>query len=232
MQFRHAAEVWRTYPTLAAGALVADGPVRDPGPATAVRDGAQARARARLEGQNEGEWDEIRAWRRIYSRMGLKPTQYRCAAESLLRRLRRSGELPRVHPLIDLGNALSAAYAIPVAIFDLDRVAGDLIVRPADGDERYRTFAGEEEHPVPGEIIFADDERLAHARRWVTRQSGRSAVGASTRRILMVAEAHHDGAAEDVAALVGELTQAVDQSGSNVTVVQQLTAADPVLRVD
>ena len=61
--------------------------------------------------------------------MGLKPTQYRCAAESLLRRLRTQGSLPRLHPLVDLCNAISVAYAIPVAVFDVSKLTGDLEVR-------------------------------------------------------------------------------------------------------
>ena len=88
--------------------------------------------------------------------MGLKPTQYRCAAESLLRRLRTQGSLPRLHPLVDLCNAISVAYAIPVAVFDVSKLTGDLEVRYAAGNEAYLTFAGEVEHPAPHEVIFAD----------------------------------------------------------------------------
>jgi DNA/RNA-binding domain of Phe-tRNA-synthetase-like protein len=44
----------------------------------------------------------------------------------------------------------------------------------------YLTFSGQCEHPGPGEVIFADQARQVHARRWTNRQSGLSAVGAST----------------------------------------------------
>ena len=67
----------------------------------------------------ESELAEISAWRRAYAQMGLKPTQYRSAAEALLRRFRRGEELPRLHPLVDLCNAISLAFALPVAVFDL-----------------------------------------------------------------------------------------------------------------
>jgi hypothetical protein len=56
---------------------------------------------------SESELPEVNAWRRVFSRMGLKSTQYRCASESLLRRFRKEGNLPRIHPLIDLCNAAS-----------------------------------------------------------------------------------------------------------------------------
>lgn len=92
--------------------------------------------------------------------MGLKPTQYRCASESLLRRLRKEGELPRIHPVVDLCNALSVAYGVPVAALDVDRISGPLLeVRHALGDEHYTTFGGDTEHPAPGEVTFVDSMR-------------------------------------------------------------------------
>src|SRR5207237_5536508 len=57
-------------------------------------------ARERLSAAGtESELPEIQAWRRTFSALGLKPTQYRCASESLLRRFRKEGSLPAIHPL-------------------------------------------------------------------------------------------------------------------------------------
>jgi DNA/RNA-binding domain of Phe-tRNA-synthetase-like protein len=166
-------------------------------------------AEARLATSAEGELPEVQAWRRAFSRMGLKPTQYRCASESLLRRFRKEGSLPRIHPLIDLCNAISLAYAIPVAVFDLSKVAGHLEVRYATGSESYLTFSGEIEHPDPGEVVFADEASQAHARRWTNRQSGYSAVRAETSAVLIVAEAMHGSALSDVRALTAALAEEV-----------------------
>jgi len=141
--------------------------------------------------------------------MGLKPTQYRCASEALLRRFRKEGTLPQLHPLVDVCNAVSLAFAIPVAVFDVSKITGRLEVRYAVGDEDYLTFSGQAEHPSPGEVIFADQAGQVHARRWTNRQSGLSAVQASTATVLVVAEAMHDSAQSDVpeliAAIAGEL---------------------------
>ena len=102
-----------------------------------------------------------------YAKMGLKPTQYRCAAEALLRRFRKEGSLPRLHPLVDLCNAVSVAFAIPVAVLDVARVGWPLEVRYAAGDEDYLTFGGDVEHPDAGEVIFADRAgRVGRMTRW------------------------------------------------------------------
>jgi DNA/RNA-binding domain of Phe-tRNA-synthetase-like protein len=206
--FQHSPEVWAAHPGLVAGVLYAEGVDGSPRAELPLAD-LHATARDRLAGGTEATFPEIQAWRRTFSRMGLAPTRYRCASESLLRRLRTEGRLPEVHPLVDLGNAVSAAYAIPVGILDVARIGGGIEVRPARGDERYLSFAGVEEHPDPGEVIFADPLGRAHARRWTNRQSGWSAVRDDTAAILVVVEAVHDAAARDVPrvldAIAGEL---------------------------
>ena len=208
MHFEHSGDIWRDFPELVPGVLFAEG-ISSGAPAGDRAARFTAVARSRLAGGSEAELPEIQAWRRAFSRMGLKPTQYRCASESLLRRLRKEGSLPRLHPLVDLCNAISLAFAIPVAVFDVSKIADGLYVRYADGDEDYLTFSGETEHPAPHEVIFADAARRVHARRWTNRQSGWSAVQDSTTAALIVAEAMHDSAASDVreltAAVAGEL---------------------------
>jgi DNA/RNA-binding domain of Phe-tRNA-synthetase-like protein len=171
-----------------------------------------AAADSRLQTSLEGELPEIQAWRRAFAKMGLKPTQYRCASEALLRRFRKEGDLPRLHPLIDLCNAVSLAYAIPIAVFDAARIDGGLEVRPATGKEVYETFSGEMENPECGEVIFVDGNGRAHSRRWTNRQSGHSAVHNKTTAAFIVAEALHPTAGQDLARLVAELKAALLES--------------------
>ena len=208
MQFTYAASMQEDFPELATGLLRVQGLTADADPAAEITR-LHAVATARLGTGTEADLPEVQAWRRAFARMGLKPTQYRCASEALLRRFRKEGSLPRLHPLVDLCNAASLAFAVPVAVFDLDQVAGDLEVRRATGHEAHQTFGGEVERPDAGEVIFADATGRAHARRWTNRQCGHSAVRHGTTRALVVAEALHPTAAEDVSHLMSELRRAV-----------------------
>ncbi len=208
MHFRHSDDIWQNFPELAPGVLWTDG-ITAAASVDAQLEAFQATARARLAAGSESELPEINAWRRVFSRMGLKPTQYRCASEALLRRFRKENALPLIHPLIDLCNAVSLAFAIPVAVFDLAKVDGFLNVRRAAGNESYLAFSGETEHPEPQEVIFADAAANAHARRWTNRQSALSAVRAETAKVLIVAEAVHEAAAADIEKLIAALAQAV-----------------------
>jgi DNA/RNA-binding domain of Phe-tRNA-synthetase-like protein len=228
MHFSHAPEVWQQFPHLVPGVVAVDDvePEADVGP---LLEPWYARARARLSGRSESELAEVAAWRRAYAQMGLKPTQYRSAAEALLRRFRREGALPRLHPLVDLCNAVSLAFAVPVAAVDLDGVDTYLQVRHARGDEEHLAWSGEVERPEPGEVIFADAGNHAHARRWTFRQSRRSTVGPTARRVLVVAEALHPGAATDVPTLLEALRQGIEAIWGPVRQQAVLTAAAPRL---
>ncbi len=200
MRFQHAAQLRAEFPELVAGVVAATGITPDADATAAVaRHTATAAARLTGTGGPSG-FAEVRAWRRAFTRMGLRPTRYRCASEALLRRFAREGALPRIHPLVDLCNAVSLATALPVAALDLDRVEGDLRVRRATGEETYLGFDGTTEHPQPGEVTYVDDGGRAHARRWTNRQSGYSAVRATTTAVLVVVEGLHAAAATDVAA--------------------------------
>ncbi len=207
MRFSYSPFMQETFPERAAGILTL-GAVSDEPDVSHAAQPFLDRARQRLAEQSEGAFPEIQAWRRAYAIMGLKPTQYRCAAEALLRRFRKDGSLPSIHPLVDLCNAVSLANAVPIAVFDRDKIEGNLTVRQADGSETYLAFSGDTETPDVNEVIFADAAGHAHARRWANRQSRHSAVSRQTRRALIVAEALHADAAEDVARLVGDLGEA------------------------
>ncbi len=208
MYFRHAPEIRRDFPDLVCGVVAAEG-LHDKPQSTPDLSPWLERAASRLATAREGEMPEIQAWRRVFAGMGLKPTQYRCAAEALLRRYRQDASLPAIDPFVDLCNALSLAYAIPVAAFDRAKVTGGIEVRHAEGTETYTSFSGATEHPDPGEVIFADEAGQAHARRWAHRQSGLSAVGSGTREVLVVVEAHHEVGERAVAGLIESLAEAL-----------------------
>jgi DNA/RNA-binding domain of Phe-tRNA-synthetase-like protein len=189
----------------------------------------QAAVTARLQGTEMAEIPSIAAWRRAFTRFGAKPTQYRNAAESLLRRLSKQGDIPTISTLVDMGNLISIRYALPVAIFDRDQIAGEITVRLATGDEPFADLGSSESvHPEPGEVIFVDDRNDVSARRWCWRQSAKSATNPSTVNALIVIEGHHDTAQSDIQCAVTDMTALLEtyQSQSDFTTFE-LSAAEP-----
>ncbi|MEE8600378.1 B3/4 domain-containing protein [Euzebya tangerina] len=149
----------------------------------------------------------LTAWRGVFRRMGLDPTTYRSAAEAVRRRYRSTGSLPSINPLVDVGNVVSLRHALPVAVFDLDRVRTPILVTIARGGEEGRDLAGTSTIAKPGEVIFTDADRRLLARRWCWRQTSEGAVSSDTTSALFVVEAHHDDAVTDLEAAVQELAE-------------------------
>jgi len=215
MIFSYHSHIGTTFPTLYTG-LVFLRDVPDQLDLNSTVECLQNDALASLTDGPESDMPAIKAWRAAFSTMNLKPTQYRCASEALLRRLRTQGSLPSLNPVVDVCNAVSAAHGIPVAAFDLSGIVGNLIVRPANGDETYLTFGGSAETPNPGEIIFGDDAGAAHARRWTNRQSAASAISTSSRKALLVIEGLHDEAEPDVLTARDTLADILKDAGAIV----------------
>jgi DNA/RNA-binding domain of Phe-tRNA-synthetase-like protein len=212
MYFMHSDAVWSVHPELYALSIVAGnvlGMKDDPNRLEKLTPIIEKR----LALKSESEMPEIAAWRQAFSKMGLKPTQYRCASEALLRRYRKEKSMPSFHPLIDYLNYLSMAFAIPIAAYDCQKISGGITVRPADSSEIYVTFQGETEHPDMNETIFADEENNAHSRRWTYRQSARSVVTAKSDGVLIIAEALHVDASQDLLSLQQEMEAGLSQAG-------------------
>jgi DNA/RNA-binding domain of Phe-tRNA-synthetase-like protein len=228
MHFQHSPEIWTDYPQLVAAAFVLDH-VRPDVDVDSALEFFYSQARGRQQRWSEGDMPEIGAWRRAFSQMDLKPTKYRCAAESLLRRFRQEGNLPRFHPLVDLCNSISLATAIPIAVFDIAHVSEYLEVKYATGEEEYLAFSDEVENPMKGEVVFADAAGKAHARRWTFRQSKRSIVTAATTRVLVVVEALHADAKRDVEALMENLQRSLKNLWGTPERAAMLAPATPRL---
>jgi DNA/RNA-binding domain of Phe-tRNA-synthetase-like protein len=206
--FRYDPAVLERFPAIVGGILEAHGVTNGPAPpelSTSFTEEQRA-ALDRIGDESLGAVPSLAAWRRAFSAFGVEPTRYRSAAEALLRRLTKHGEIPSLGLLVDLGNLVSIRYGLPVAVLDLRAVAGGITVRFAHGDERFTDLgSGETQSPDPDEVIFVDDAGHVAARRWCWRQSAESAARPDTTDVLITVEGHHENAPDDVTAAVSDL---------------------------
>lgn len=220
-RFRYDPAITERFPAAVGGVIHATGVHNEPTPprlAAAFRDETVA-VRARIGATPLSELPTVTAWRRVFRGFGVDPTQYRSAAEALLRRLIRQGELPSIGTLVDVATLVSIRHALPVAVFDLRGISGGTTVRFARGDEPWADLGSSlAEHPEPGEVIFADEADVVSARRWCWRQSAGSAARLDTTDILVTVEGHHATASEDVALALGELVSLLRTYGSPATI--------------
>ncbi len=84
----------------------------------------------------------VAAMRKLFRAAGCDPTRYRPAAEALLRRLVKGADLPKIHPLVDVNNCLSAELAIPCCVMAEGSVGSEMIWRQGREGESYESLRG------------------------------------------------------------------------------------------
>ncbi len=206
--FQYDSRLLARFPTIVGGVILAEGLVNGASPPelTAAFRAEQARVRERIGATPLSQLPSLGAWRSVFRAFGVEPTQVRSAAEALLRRLTKQGDIPSINTLVDLGNMVSIRYALPVALFDIGRLELPITVRFASGSEPYTPLGQQQvEHPEPGEVVFTDERQLVIARRWCWRQSDESAARPATTAAIVTVEAHHAGARDDIAASLGDI---------------------------
>lgn len=88
--------------------------------------------------QREG----IAEWRRLWKKLGADPNRYRHSAESLMRRISKQNYLTPYHSGVDLNNFFSLQYEIPVGLYDVDQLQGDIEIALGNEDTGYEGLNG------------------------------------------------------------------------------------------
>lgn len=143
-----------------------------------------------LEGEPSWAEAHLAAWADTYRRFGARPNRTPCSAQALRKRVLKDGMLPTINPVVDLYNAVSLRFAVPVGGENLGPYVGVPRLTVADGSEVFDTFANGApsiEHPEPGEIIWRDDRGVT-CRRWNWRQGARTRLNGDEQTMWFVLE--------------------------------------------
>ena len=212
-RFGYHADLLAQFPTVAAGAAFALG-IDNQSNERAAEDLLKAQVetvKAQFASEPLSSHPHISSWRSAFSSFGVKPTQYRCAVEAMLRHVLKKGSVPHINKLVDICNYVSMKHVLPVAAYDLSSVSGPIEVRFAKGDEPFLPLYGQEvEYPKPGEVVYTDSEG-ALSRRWTWRQSDRAKSTPETRSALLTIEGLNEIGHVGVEAAMLELVSLVKE---------------------
>ncbi|NIS83440.1 MAG: hypothetical protein GTO14_25320 [Anaerolineales bacterium] len=231
--FKYHPEILQHYPSIIGGVILAREVHNAPSPTdlSSTYLAEQKRTLERIDDTPLSSIPSLAAWRRVFRDFGVKPTQYRSAAEALLRRLTKHGDIPSINTLVDLANLVSIRYALPVAVFDTQVLQLPITVQFAEGNEHFLPLgAAEPVHPQVGEVVFSDTTRRVIARRWCWRQSDDSAAQIGASEVVITVEGHHETARSEVSAALQDLTSLLDRFSGGHSVSATLSADSPTFR--
>ncbi len=125
----------------------------------------------KFDGVNVKENEEIIPYREAFRKIGINPNRYPCSAEALFKRLSKGKDLPHINPLVDLNNAISLKYTLPMGTHSLDGIEDNIMMRVAQPGDNFIPLGTDKiEEPDEGEVVYAVGKDV-RTRRWTWRQS-------------------------------------------------------------
>lgn len=110
-----------------------------------------------LEDRNVTDFAGIQEWRAVFKQVGKDPNRYRHSAEALYRRVKKHQFIHSVNSATDLNNFFSLQYEIPLGIYDLDQLTGDITMRVGAEGEEYIGLNGRANN-LQNLIVTADQQ--------------------------------------------------------------------------
>ena len=184
---------------------------------------AEAHARAEFSSLRPSDHPHIAAWREAYQGFGLKPSKFLCSAEALISRVLKGAELPAINALVDRYNAVSVRRVVPVGGEDWDRLASDLILTFADGNEPFEVMSQGQlvtDHPMPNEVVWKDAAGVT-CRAWNWRQCLRTRLTEATQNAYFVLERLEPYPLEHLRAAVEELETHLRETSPSVLIERE-----------
>lgn len=208
---RYRIEVFDRFPNYIRGVVVAEGicNYETPTGLQDLLDKTQQELPQRVSLEGLKEHPKIAPWRDAYKAFGVNPNKFPPSVEALVRQVLKGRAIRSINPVVDIFNYLSLKYLVPCGADDLQKVVGDLRLCYARGDEPFVPFdrQGEVENPKPGEVIYADSEKVL-CRCWNWRQGYPTMLTPETKRVainvdcLGISEGEAKAIAEEMARLV------------------------------
>lgn len=124
----------------------------------------------------------ISATRTGYRALGKDPARYRGSAEALLRRIISGKHFPSINCVVDIINLVSVESRLPIGLYDLSKVQGDIVFRVGRRGETYKGI-GKFDLNLEDLAVFCDATGPHGS---PTSDSERTMVTSSTERIAAI----------------------------------------------
>jgi len=137
-------------------------------------------ASARFLNAKVKEEPDIIPYRDAFRELGINPNKFMCSIEALFTRIAKGKGMGHINPLVDLNNAISLKYTLPMGTHDLALSEEDICLRYSRPGDTFLPFGAEaEETPDAGEVVYAVGSQV-RTRRWAWRQSEHGKIDENT----------------------------------------------------
>ena len=209
---------WELFPAAAIGVLAVQGineaAQLSPEQAAEVEGLLKSANAAALGHMDEGvalsQNRPVAVWREAYQKFPTKKG-VRCSIEALLKRVSKGEPVGSISPTVDITNAISLKYALPIGAEDMDAFRGDLHLGVMAGGEDFLPIGADEpDPPRPGELAYYDAAGVV-CRCWNWRDGKRTAVKDETTSEFIAMECVDPERMDDLRAALDELAELLER---------------------
>lgn len=111
----------------------------------------------KMDNQTPGDIPGVQEWRSLFKAAGTDPSRYRPSHEALIRRLFKDRALPSIHTAADVNNCFSVVGEMPMGIYDLNTLQGQITLRIGKLEDSYIGINGRDMSMV-NKLLTADSE--------------------------------------------------------------------------
>ena len=128
----------------------------------------------------------IEPYRDAFRSLDMNPNKFMCSIEALVSRVAKGNKLPSINPIVDLTNAISLKYLIPLGAHNIDSFDGDIELRYTNGNDCFIPInkTTEEAEFPENELVYVSGNDIK-TRRWTWRQGNNGKIIETTSNIFI-----------------------------------------------
>ena len=128
----------------------------------------------------------VQAYRSLYIKIGLDPDETPPSVQALISRFIKTEQFPNINSVVDCVNLATLESMIPLGVFDLDCVTGEIVLRFSQEGEHFLELGKKEPYALAkGKLVLADREKVLSVFYW--RDSDYQKITEKTKNIAILA---------------------------------------------
>ena len=119
-------------------------------------------------------------YREGFQKVGINPNKFQCSVEAMVNSISKGRDVPHINPLVNLNNAISIKYTLPMGTHNLGLSNNDIELRFATEEDTFEPMNSDEiEQLDENELVYVVDHKV-RTRRWAWRQSKQGMIDKNT----------------------------------------------------
>lgn len=174
------------------------------------------------------EHEKVVPYREAFSSFGINPNKFMCSIEALMTRIQKTSQIPSINSVVDVGNAISLKYMLPVGAHDLGQISDEIEIRFSREGDIFIPFGSSEGESVDkNEVVYASKDYV-RTRRWMWRQSEMGKITGQSSYIFFPIDGFVGISEKEVVAARDELAGIIEKELGGETMTGYVDKDNPV----